>query len=98
MEELGFEPKCVWPPKLMPHCLLVAGRMVTVMSMLEARVVVPDSGLSSPELQEPPAHTGRQPSLSLDVFITSLSSLAPSFSSLSHLWESDTSEGDGQQG
>ena len=67
-------------------------------SMLEAPVVVPDSGLSSPELQEPPAHTGRQPRLSLDVFITSLSSLAPSFSSLSHVWEPDTREGEEQQG
>lgn len=57
MTELRFEPKCTWAPKLMTLCLLVAGRMAPVMSMLEDPAVGPDSGLSSPELQGPPAHS-----------------------------------------
>lgn len=55
MEELEFEPKCIWSPKLMSYCLLVAGRMVMVMNMLEVPKVGPESGLCSPELHGPPA-------------------------------------------
>lgn len=51
----------VWPPKPMAHCLLVEETMVTVMSVLEAPVMALDSGLSSPALQEPPAHTQSLP-------------------------------------
>ena len=86
----------VWPPKPMAHCLLVEETMVTVMGVLEAPVMALDSGLSSPALQEPPAHTRRQPSLSPNVFITSLSPLAPSFSSLLDLSKPDAREGEEQ--
>ena len=95
LEELGFELKCVAPKA--NGTLPPGGRNDGDSDeCAEAPVMALDSGLSSPALQEPPAHTRRHPSLSPSVFITSLFSLAPSFSSLLDLSESDAREGEEQ--